>query len=62
MSGVLEEKPEGKQLHGRHRYGWGIILKWIFKKYDWMVWTGLVAQDSGKLWVFVNVVMNLRAP
>jgi hypothetical protein len=37
MSRVLEEKPEGKRLHGRPRYRWGIILKWIFKKYDGIV-------------------------
>lgn len=37
-----------------------IILKWLFKKYDGTVWTGLVDQDRGKLQAFVNTVVNFQ--
>jgi hypothetical protein len=30
----LVGKPEGRRLFGRLRCRWGIILKWIFKKWD----------------------------
>jgi hypothetical protein len=39
---VLEGKPEGRRSFERPRYRWGIILKWILKKQDGRVWTGLV--------------------
>jgi hypothetical protein len=32
---VLAEKPEGKRQLGRSRRRLGIILKWIFRKWDW---------------------------
>jgi hypothetical protein len=35
-----------------------IILKWIFKKWDWIT----LAQDRGRLWSLVDAVMNLRVP
>jgi hypothetical protein len=39
-----------------------IILKWIFKTWDGgMDWIEL-AQDRGKWWALVNVVMNLWVP
>jgi hypothetical protein len=34
-------KPEGKRPLGRPRRRWGIILEWIFKKWDVGVRTGL---------------------
>ena len=38
---VLVEKPGGKRPIGRLRYRGRIILRWIFRKYDVGVWTGL---------------------
>jgi len=37
---VLVGKPEGKRPLGRHRRRWGIILRWIFRKWDVGIWTG----------------------
>jgi len=37
---VLVGKPEGKKPLGRPRRGWGIILMWIFRKWDVGAWTG----------------------
>jgi hypothetical protein len=31
---ILVKKLEGKRPLGRRRRRWGIILKWIFKKWD----------------------------
>jgi hypothetical protein len=36
----LVRKSEGKSALGRPRRRWGIILKWIFRKWDVGVWTG----------------------
>jgi hypothetical protein len=36
----LVGKPEGKRSLGRPRRRWGIILIWIFRKWDVGVWTG----------------------
>jgi len=33
-------KPEEKRTLGRPRCRWGIILRWIFRKWDVGVWTG----------------------
>jgi hypothetical protein len=39
-----------------------ILLKRIFKKWDWdMDWIDL-AQDRDRWWVLVNAVMNVRDP
>jgi hypothetical protein len=37
---VFVEKPEGKRTLGRPRRRWGIILRWIFRKWNVGVWTG----------------------
>jgi hypothetical protein len=39
---VLEGKPEGKRPPGRHSTDEGIILKWIFRKWDGRAWTRLI--------------------
>ena len=39
--GVLVGKPEGKRPLGRSRLNGKIILRWIFRKWDVGVWTGL---------------------
>ena len=33
-------KPEGKRPLGRPRRRWGIILRWIFRKWEGVVGTG----------------------
>jgi hypothetical protein len=38
---VLVGKPEGKRPLGRPRRRWEIILRWIFRKWDVGLWTGL---------------------
>jgi len=37
---VFVGNTEGKRQLGRPRRRWGIILIWIFKKWDVAVWTG----------------------
>ena len=37
---VLVGKPEGKKPLGRPRRRWGIILRWIFRKWEVVVGTG----------------------
>jgi hypothetical protein len=39
---VLVGKPEGKKPLGRPRHKWGIILRWIFRKWDLEVRTGSI--------------------
>jgi hypothetical protein len=39
---VLVRRPEGKKPLGTLRSRWGIILRWIFKKWDGETWTGLI--------------------
>jgi len=39
---VLIGKPEGKRPLGRPKLKWRIILRWIFRKWDVGVWTGLI--------------------
>jgi hypothetical protein len=38
---VLVGGPEGKRPLGRPSVDWRIILRWIFRKWDEGVWTGL---------------------
>jgi hypothetical protein len=38
---VLVEKPERKRPFSVMRCRWGIILIWIFRKWDVGLWTGL---------------------
>jgi len=33
-------KPEGKRPLGRPRHRWEEILRWIFRKWNVVVWTG----------------------
>jgi len=35
-------KAEGKKPVGRPRRRWEIILRWIFRKWDEGMWTGLI--------------------
>jgi hypothetical protein len=52
---------EGDHL-GDLGVGRGIILKWIFKEWDWVMdWIELV-QDRDRWWALVNAVMNLWVP
>jgi hypothetical protein len=39
---VLMGKPEGKRPLGRPRHREGIILRWIFRKWDVGAWTGSI--------------------
>jgi hypothetical protein len=38
---VLVGKPEGKRPLGNPGVDWRIILRWVFRKWDVGVWTGL---------------------
>jgi len=38
---LLLGKPEGKRPLGRPRHRWEIILRWVFRKWDVGLWTGL---------------------
>jgi hypothetical protein len=45
---VLVAKSEGKKSLGRPRYRYEIILKWIFRKWDVVTWTGYIWFRTGK--------------
>jgi len=38
---VMLGKAEGKRPFGRPTHRWEVILRWIFRKWDVGVWTGL---------------------
>jgi hypothetical protein len=40
----------------------GIILGWIFRKWDVWVWAGLGWFRRDGWWALVNAVMNIRVP
>ena len=48
---VLVGKPEGKRPFGRPRRRWGIILRWIFRKWDMVAWNGLI-------WLMIGTVVG----
>ena len=62
---VLVGKPEGKNYLEDPDLVGRIILKWVFKKWDWE-WGGMdwidLAQDRDRWRSLVKVVMNLRVP
>jgi hypothetical protein len=44
---VLKEKREGKRLFRRPGGDGGIILEWIFEKWDWKAWTRSTCLRNG---------------
>jgi hypothetical protein len=61
---VLVGKPERKDHLGHAGLDGSIILRWIFRKWDVGVWTGLLrialGQDRDRWRALVTAVMNLR--
>jgi hypothetical protein len=45
---LLVGKPEGKKPLGRPCVGGRIILRWIFKKWDVVAWTGSSGSGEGQ--------------
>jgi len=59
---VLVGKSGGKRSLGEPRHRWGIILKWILRKWGGgMDWIDL-AQDTDRWWALIKAVMNLWVP
>jgi len=56
-------KPEGRRPMGRHRRRWVDNIRITLQEIGcgYMDWIGL-AQDRGRWWMLVSVVMNLRVP
>jgi hypothetical protein len=43
----LVGKPEGRGQMGRPRHRWGIVLRWVFRKWD-------VGAQNGLIWLRVG--------
>jgi hypothetical protein len=58
---VLVGKPEGKRPFGRCRCRWEDNIRMDLRGIGWegVDWMMHVAQDTDKLWVLRNMVMNL---
>ena len=51
-------KPDGERPFVRRR----LILKWIFKTWDWVMdWIDLT-QNRDRCWTLVNAVMKFQVP
>jgi hypothetical protein len=59
---VLVGKPEGKNHWRDPDVDGRIILRWIFRKWDVGIWTGLGWLRIDRWRALVNAVMNLRVP
>jgi len=55
--------PKERDNLGDPGIDWRIILRWIFRKWDVVVWTGSSwLRDRDRWRALVNAVMNLRFP
>ena len=58
---VLTGKPEGNRPLRRPRRRWGIILRWIFRKFHGVDWIDL-AQHRDRRRAVIIAVLNLQIP
>jgi len=60
---ILVGKPEAKRPLGRPRHRWEDNIKIDLQEVGWGGMDSIkLAQDRGRWWELVNVVMNLRGP